>query len=414
MTDASRSYWQVLRLPDVPNLLLSAGLSRLAGRMFSLAIVLYTLSAFDSPVLAGWVSFASMVPGMLVSPLAGALLDRMGIAKAIVIDMVAGALLLTSLVVLHATAAMSSPALLLLVALYSLTSPLSFAGIRTLIPRLVPEPARDRANALDTSSYALVDVLGPVLAGLLFGVAGATVTLLVIAASYLAAAASLISLTRREPGRPGGRIATLMGEAKAGLTYVVRHRVLRGLAVSYALFMASFGILLIAVPVFVLQALGDRGAADGAVGVLWALSGLAGSVGALCVGAARVAGRERSLMIAGMLACAVAIYPLSGHFGLWGLAAAMIIVGALTGPVDVALLTLRQRRTDPAWLGRALAVSMSLNMSGLPLGAALGGMLAAHSVVLAFATAAAASLLAAVATWLLVPGDAPANRAVDP
>jgi len=411
MTDASRSYWQVLRLPDVPNLLLSAGLSRLAGRMFSLAIVLYTLNVFQSPVLAGWVSFASMVPGMLVSPLAGALLDRLGVAKAIVIDMVVGTLLLASLVVLHVTGAMGPTLLLLLVALYSLTSPLTFAGIRTLIPRLVPEPARDRANALDTSSYALVDVLGPVLAGLLFGVAGASITLMVIAASYLAAAVSLMPLMRREPGRPAGRAATLMGEAMAGLTYVLRHRVLRGLAISYALFMASFGILLIAVPVFVLQEMGDHGAADSMVGALWALSGLAGSVGALCIGAARVAGREKVLMMMGILATAVAIYPLSAHFGLWGLAAGMVIVGALTGPVDVGLLTLRQRRTDPAWLGRALAVSISLNMGGLPLGAALGGLLVTHSLVLAFAVAAAASLLAAVATWFLVPGEAAADRA---
>jgi len=409
MTDASRSYWQVLRLPDVPNLLLSAGLSRLAGRMFSLAVVLYTLNVFQSPVLAGWVSFASMMPGMLVSPLAGALLDRMGVARAIVIDMVVGTLLLASLVALHVTDAMGPPLLLLLVALYSLTSPLSFAGIRTLIPRLVPEPARDRANALDTSSYALVDVLGPVLAGLLFGVAGASITLTVIAALYLAAAVSLMPLMRREPGYPAGGGATLLGEAMAGLAYVVRHQVLRGLAISYALFMASFGILLIAVPVFVLQEIGDQGAADGMVGALWALSGLAGSIGALCIGAVRVAGRERVLMTAGILASAVAIYPLSAHFGLWGLAAGMVIVGALTGPVDVGLLTLRQRRTDPAWLGRALAVSMSLNMGGLPLGAALGGLLVTHSLVLAFAVAAAASLLAAVATWFLVPGDAAAK-----
>ncbi|HKU98243.1 MAG TPA: MFS transporter [Vineibacter sp.] len=405
MTDVPQSYWQVLRLPDVPNLLLSAALSRLAGRMFSLAIVLYTLNAFQSPVLAGWVSFASMAPGMLVSPLAGALLDRMGIAKAIVIDMVTGALLLTGVVVLHVADAMSPPALLLLVAFYSLTSPLSFAGIRTLIPRLVPAPARDRANALDTSSYALVDVLGPVLAGLLFGVAGAGITLTVIAASYLAAALSLLPLMRREAGRPAGRAASLVGEAMAGLAYVVRHRVLRGLAVSYALFMASFGILLIAVPVFVLREMGDHGAADSMVGALWALSGLAGSVGALCIGAARVAGRERLLMTAGILASAVAIYPLSAHFGLWGLAAGMIIVGALTGPVDVGLLTLRQRRTDPAWLGRALAVSMSLNMGGLPLGAALGGLLVSHSLVLAFATAGATAIIAAVATYRLIPRD---------
>src|SRR5687768_3257960 len=232
MIDPSRTYWQVLRLPGVANLLLAACFSRLAGRMFSLAIILYSLGRFDSPALAGWVAFMSMAPGMLVSPLAGALLDRMGAARAITIDLVVSAAVLGGLVIIHAMDAITPALLLVLVAGYSLTSPLGFAGIRTLIPRLVPEPARDHANALDTSSYALVDVLGPVVAGLLFGFAGAGVALLAIVALYVAAALTLIPVIGREPmsARPTG---PLLGEAVAGFLYVLRHRSLRGLAVSY-------------------------------------------------------------------------------------------------------------------------------------------------------------------------------------
>jgi hypothetical protein len=48
-------------------------------------------------------------------------------------------------------------------------------------------------------------------------------------------------------------------------------------------------------------------------------------------------------------------------------------VGQLAGPIDVGLLTLRQRRTDPAELGRVLSVSMSLNFAGFPIGTALAG-----------------------------------------
>ncbi|TXL70778.1 MFS transporter [Vineibacter terrae] len=408
MADAPRSYAQVLRLPDVSNLLIAACLSRLAGRTFTLAIVLYVLGAFRSPELAGWVSFASMVPGMLASPLAGALLDRVGTARAIVIDMVAGTALLAALLALHVVQAVSPPLLLVLVALYSLTSPLSAAGIRTLIARLVPAPARDCANALDTGSYALVDVLGPVLAGLLFGFAGPGATFLVIAALYGAAALSLVALVRRPAAGPAtGRIGSLSGEALAGLVYVVRHRTLRGLAVSYSLYQVSFGILLVAVPVFVMRALGDQAMADSVVGVLWALSGVAGSLGALYAGHVQAAGRERLFIAAGALATAVAIYPVCAHFGLAGMAVGLIVVGLLTGPVDVGVLTLRQSRTDPAWLGRALAISMSLNTCGLPIGAALGGMLAGHSLGLTFAVAGAASIIAAVAAFGLVPKHEP-------
>jgi MFS family permease len=83
---SSLSYRQVLRLTHVSELLLGAFLSRLAARMFGLAVILYALDRFGSPVLAGWVAFASLAPGLFVSPVTGALLDRLRAASAILID----------------------------------------------------------------------------------------------------------------------------------------------------------------------------------------------------------------------------------------------------------------------------------------------------------------------------------------
>jgi hypothetical protein len=56
-------------------------------------------------------------------------------------------------------------------------------------------------------------------------------------------------------------------------------------------------------------------------------------------------------------------------------------------------------------LGRVLAVSMSVNVMGFPVGTALGGMLAAWWPPSAFAAAALASLLGALATWWLIPPE---------
>jgi predicted MFS family arabinose efflux permease len=410
MISPGPSYHQVLRLPGVANLLLAACWSRLAGGMFSLAIILYTLGRFDSPALAGWVSFMSMAPGMLVSPLAGALLDRMGAARAITIDLMVGAAVLTGLVLVHAADALTPPLLLALVAFYSLTRPLGSAGIRTLIPRLVPAHARDRANALDTSSYALVDVLGPVMAGLLFGFAGASVALLAIVTLYVAAALSLVPVIGREPAPTIRHSGGLIDDAMAGLLYVLRHRSLRGLAVSYSLYQMSFGILLVVVPVAVTREVETRSTADSIVGLMWALSGIAGSLGALYAGHIQVIDRERWFIAWGTLATAVAIYPLGAYLGLLGLGLGLAIIGLLAGPIDVGVLTLRQRRTDPAWLGRALAVSMSLNMCGLPIGAALGGMLVTYSLPLTLAVAAAVSVLSAAAIQSLVPARSEEHR----
>ncbi len=387
----------------MPQLFLAACLSRLASRMFMLAIVLYVLDRFDSPILAGWVAFASMAPGLVVSPLAGALLDRLGAAKAIALDMAASTLLLLALAATDIAGLVTAPLLLVFVALYSLTSPLGTAGIRVLIPRLVPKEALDLANALDTSSYALINVAGPAVAGVLFGFAGSQATMLLIVLLYAAASISLVPLIRRTSGARGMAGASLVRDAWAGVVYVVRHVSLRSLAISYALFQVSWGVLVVAVPVVVVRELGAGALADSVVGGLWAAAGLAGGLGALYAGHLRTVGRERLFIAIGTLATAVAIFPVSASFGLAGLAVGLVLVGFLEGPVDVGVLSLRQRRTDPAWLGRVLAVSMSFNMSGLPVGSAIGGILIVHSAPLTFAVAALASVLAALVAWALVP-----------
>lgn len=397
------TYRGLLRLDGMPQLFLAACLSRLASRMFVLAIVLYVLQRFDSPVLAGWVAFAAMAPGLVVSPLAGALLDRLGAAKAIMIDLAASSVLLLAFVATDIAGLVTPQLLLFLVALYSLTSPLGAAGIRVLIPRLVPRETLDLANALDTSSYALINVAGPAVAGVLFGFLGAQAALLLIVLLYAAASVCLAPLVRRNTGGRRMAAGSLAGEALEGVLYVVRHASLRSLAVSYALFQFSWGVLVVAVPVVAAMELGAGAITDSVIGGLWAAAGLAGGLGALCAGHLRTVGRERQFIALGTLATAVAIYPIGASFGLAGLATGLVLAGFLEGPVDVGVLSLRQRRTDPAWLGRVLAVSMSINMSGLPLGSAIGGVLLVHSVPLAFAVAGFASVLAAISAWVLVP-----------
>jgi alpha/beta superfamily hydrolase len=81
----------------------------------------------------------------------------------------------------------------------------------------------------------------------------------------------------------------------------------------------------------------------------------------------------------------------------------MLAVGLLNGPMDIGLFTIRQRRTDPAWMGRAFAISMALNFAGFPIGAAIAGALAATSLDLAILLAVVACIAAAIFTIVMVP-----------
>jgi predicted permease len=81
--------------------------------------------------------------------------------------------------------------------------------------------------------------------------------------------------------------------------------------------------------------------------------------------------------------------------------------------LDIALFTLRQRRTDPAWMGRAFAVSMAFNYAGVPLGALAAGLLGSSGIELVVLLAILCSVAAAAIAWWLIPANAPAIGVIE-
>jgi predicted MFS family arabinose efflux permease len=109
------------------------------------------------------------------------------------------------------------------------------------------------------------------------------------------------------------------------------------------------------------------------------------------------------MMMAAILltALAMAVLPFAGSVSV--VAIAIVVLGLATGPLDIALFTVRQRRTDPAWFGRAFAVSMSVNAAGVPIGSGLAGPLVVWSLDGALWAAVMVTLVSAVLLWMLVP-----------
>jgi hypothetical protein len=98
--------------------------------------------------------------------------------------------------------------------------------------------------------------------------------------------------------------------------------------------------------------------------------------------------------------------------GLALISAAQLLVGIVNGPYDIALFTVRQRRTDPAWLGRAFAISMGFNFIGFPIGAALTGVIAANSLGGAVGLGIGACVASGVFAAVLIPKRDPSDTPV--
>jgi MFS family permease len=403
------SYRELLRIPGLTRILLGMAISRVGGSMLGVAVVLFALDLFESPAVAGAVTFASVAPGLFISPIVGALLDRHGRTRLIILDQLvgAGALLLIAAL---AVAGDLTPALMVAItAIAGLTAPLSNVGLRTLFPILVPKRLWERVNALDSNGYVLATLIGPPLAGLLFQVVGGAATMALIAALY--GVSALVFIGTPDPRTEVASTGRLLVDAWQGLVYTLRNPTLRGLGVSLSVLNLAWGILTILLPVLLLTQLG---VGPVVVGAVWAISGVTGGIGAFVAGRWRLFGRERAVLIWTMAGMTVCILLVLVSPTLPVIVIAMAVEGFLNGPMDVALFTLRQRRTDPAWMGRAFAVSMSLNFLGYPFGAAIGGALVATGTTVAIAAAAAISALAAVLSAVMLPRSRPEKPSVPP
>jgi predicted MFS family arabinose efflux permease len=286
------------------------------------------------------------------------------------------------------------------VAVSSLTYSLSNSGARSLLPVIVPTRLWDRANALDSIAYSVTIGAGPALAGVLTAWSGPRVALLATAGVYVTAAVLMAGLP--EPAI-ASRVGPVLAEAWAGLRYVLAWNAsLRGIALVVSVMNLGLGILLVAVPVLVLGRLHGNAAI---VGELWAIYGLASIPSALIFGRLNTEGRERLVMGLSTLVAGLGVALLAITGSVWMAAAAMLIPGLANGPFDVAMFSLRQRRTDPAWFGRAFAVSMGLNWAGTPIGSALSGPLIQVGLPIAFIAAAAFLLLGAGLVRWVVPAE---------
>ena len=392
------SYRALLEVPSLGRVLLSMQVSRIAQSMVGIVMILFALQRYDSPQLAGVVAFASIAPGMVISPIAGALLDRHGRIRLIILDYTVAAVALLLIAGLSLAGSLPAPLLVAIAALASLTGPLSGSGLRSLFPLLAPKPLWERVNAVDSNGWVLATVVGAPFGAVAAQLLGFETALAIIAAAYVLAA--LVIFGAPDPRTEVASTGSLLLDSWQGLVYTWHNRTLRSLAVSLSVMNLAGGMIEIVVPLLILRRL-DMG--QDMVGYMFGLSGAFGVISAFVSGRLRTEGRERGMILFSATAFVGTTLILLWPAGLLPIALCMAFSGLFNGPMDIAMFTLRQRKTDQAWMGRAFTVSMNLNFSGFPIGAALTGVLVGFSIEAAIVFGIVANVSAALLGYWLIP-----------
>lgn len=232
-----------------------------------------------------------------------------------------------------------------------------------------------------TSGFAAVDVAfkstvvgGPALGGSIVRMIGAPIALTVDAFSYLVSALLVLAIPRHEPPRDSAE-RNVWREMGEGLGLVLRHPMLRRLAVTGALTSAFEMALLAIQPIFLLDGLAVGALEYGVVLAVGAIGGLLGAI--LASPVAKRLGEIRTMWLVPFVTAPFGLaLPLAHRgwsVGIYALAGAVVYFGAAI--YNIAQLGYRQKLCPDSLRGRMNGSMRFLMWGAMPLGGLIGGAL---------------------------------------
>ncbi|MBO1756913.1 MFS transporter [Allobranchiibius sp. CTAmp26] len=359
-----------------------SAVANLGSWFLIVAVPVYVYDLTGSAGATSVAVIAEAVPGVLISPIAGLVADRVnrGLLD-LACHLVRGATVVAMLLVTD------EGTLWLLFGLIFVENAVTQVAIpaqRSLIPAIVGRGAAlEVANAWNTAAGGAVRLVGAPLGGALYALAGFQAAVLVNAATYLIAAV-LTALLHLDPVGRGaaGRFAAdpvssalrrATRDIGEGAVFLFQHRILRSLLAVSATFLLANGVLNVLVVPYVVHDLGGGGPE---VGLLFTALG-AGYLLSAPLGA--YVSRHITLR-SGITAALVAVtICFAGLFNSTTLVTAVVCIGLAGIPGGTILLLIQvqiQRRTSTHLLGRTLSAFTTIESTATVAGSAVGGLLA--------------------------------------
>ncbi|MFJ6672078.1 MFS transporter [Actinosynnema sp. NPDC091369] len=353
----------------------SSGLSNLADGTFKVALPLVAVHTTREPTLIAGLVFALTLPWLVFALPAGALTDRFDRRRTMLWANATRAALLAVLAVAVASGWADIRLLYAIAFAAGIAETLYDTSAQSLLPQLVDRDRLPRANArLFAVELTAHEFVGPPVAGLLVA-AGAVAAFTAPAALWLVGLAVLWSVRGTFEVHREHR-TTLRADIAEGLRFLLRHRLLRGLAVVVGLFNVAntaSGAVLVLYAVGPGSAMGLTGQVFGLLLTAPAVGSLVGSLVAERVIAAL--GRGRALA-AGFVAGTLMVAAPAVTIDPYAVAAAFAVAGCGIAVLNVVAVSLRQHVTPDRLLGRVTSAYRLVAWGAMPLGAAVGGGLA--------------------------------------
>ena len=327
-----------------------------------------TQSAFWVGVLA----FATLIPSIVVSPIAGAIADRVDRVRLVIVSEFIAAAQAGALVALVLTGTIRIELMVALAFINGAAETFAQPARQCLLPGLVYREYLPGAVALNSLTYNIARFIGPAISGPMILAWGVVPSIAVNGFAFLYAAVTMAML-RIDPSIRRGQSSShsVLYDAVEGLRYVIRHPGIGPIL----LFAATAGFTLRSIPETLppyVAILFGRGA-DG-LATLASCMGIAAMAGGFWVAIrGRLQGLTRvALLAVGMLICGCTLFVSTSSFDVAVIA--IIVMGASTPTHGISIQTLLQHSSAPAMVGRVLSLWGMITRAAPAVGALVYGI----------------------------------------
>lgn len=365
--------FQPLRHPPFRRLMLGLLVSRLGDQFTIIALLWFLLALTGSGAAGGLAILFFRVPAVVTGPLIGRLLDRYPPAKLMAADNFIRAVLISAISVLYWRGALNTWTVYALVLAAGAVLPATEVGTRALIPYLVSDEELNGANALSSMSWEVSFLVGPAVSGVLVSALGGPWVLLIDAGTFVVLGTVLLTLP--SVARTDSSGGPQLKDRWSGFGALFRQKELLVITVLTLTFFFAYGPLESVLPVYAQNSLGVGPAG---YGLLWSAFGVGSVLG---------------LLINHLFTRIPPGRALPSIISLWGicllpigivrsLPLAMIFMGFsgfIWAPYMVIETSLVQRLAPASLRGQIFGARATLNITGTPLGAAVGGFLVRYT-----------------------------------
>ncbi|MFF7365767.1 amino acid adenylation domain-containing protein [Streptomyces sp. NPDC008125] len=308
-------------------------------------------------------SVVAMLPGILIGPLAGAVVDRFDRRKVMLAGDLTAGLSQVAMLALLLAGRLDTWYLYVLLAVLSVALTFQRLAYSSAVPQLVPKQYLGHANGAVQLAFGAAQFVVPLVAVALMAGIGLRGVLILDILSYVVAVGVLLCV-RFPRTLPWRRREPVVEEIKQGFTYTWHNRGFRSMLLWFAVLNLFLSPLFLLVTPLVLS----FGTLDDAAGVAMA-SGAGAIVGGLLMG---VWGGPRRHRVRGMLALAAVFALASAVTGLradlWVIGAGAFGMACAISMVNGVYSTIVQVKVPQRFHGRVFALNTLVAWSTLPIG----------------------------------------------